>query len=104
MRISVHQDFFVFLLFFFGTLSPSLRASDRPMAMACLRLFTVPPLPPGPLLSVPFLRSSSAFATLLEAALEYLRAMFDPLAGVDCRTTGGMEKRSSGHLSRQQGA
>ena len=28
------------LVFFAGTLAPSRRASDRPMAMACLRLVT----------------------------------------------------------------
>src|SRR5690348_7083040 len=31
---------------FFGTFLPFLRAFDRPMAMACLRLFTLPPRPP----------------------------------------------------------
>ena len=31
---------------FFGTLAPFLRASDSPMAMACLRLLTVLPLRP----------------------------------------------------------
>ena len=30
----------------FGTFLPLLRASERAMAIACLRLFTVPPLPP----------------------------------------------------------
>ena len=39
---------------FFGTFLPFLRASDRPMAIACLRLLTLPPRPPLPLLSVPF--------------------------------------------------
>ncbi len=38
---------------FFGTFLPFLRASDSPMAIACLRLLTLPPLPPRPLLSVP---------------------------------------------------
>jgi hypothetical protein len=42
--------------FFSGTFLPFLRASERPMAMACFRLFTVPPFPPLPLLRVPFLR------------------------------------------------
>ena len=36
-----------------GTFLPSLRALESPMATACLRLFTLPPLPPGPLLAVP---------------------------------------------------
>jgi hypothetical protein len=30
-----------------------LRALDKPMAIACLRLLTLPPLPPLPLLAVP---------------------------------------------------
>ena len=38
-----------------GTLPPSARASESPIAMACLRLFTLPALPPRPLLAVPFL-------------------------------------------------
>jgi hypothetical protein len=38
-----------------GTFLPSLRAFDRPIAMACWRLFTLPPLPPRPLFAVPFL-------------------------------------------------
>jgi hypothetical protein len=37
---------------FFGTLAPDLRASDRPMAMACFRLVTFLPLRPD--FSVPF--------------------------------------------------
>jgi len=28
---------------FLGTLAPFFRASERPMAIACLRLFTLPP-------------------------------------------------------------
>jgi hypothetical protein len=38
---------------FAGTFFPFLRALDSPIAIACLRLFTLPPLPPGPLLAVP---------------------------------------------------
>jgi hypothetical protein len=56
-----------------GTFFPSARASDRPIAIACLRLFTVLPL--RPLFSVPALRSCIARSTFLLAALEYLRAM-----------------------------
>src|SRR6478736_2759553 len=33
-------------LFFLGTFLPFLRALERPMAMACWRLLTLPPLPP----------------------------------------------------------
>ena len=56
-----------------GTFAPFFRASERPMAIACFRLFTVPPLPPGPLLSVPFFRRRIALPTLLLAARPYFR-------------------------------
>src|SRR5438874_10851618 len=42
------------------------------MAMACLRLFTVPPFPPLPDLSVPLFLRRIALATVLPAALPYL--------------------------------
>lgn len=58
---------------FFGTLPPARRASERPIAMACLRLFTF--LPERPDSSVPFFRSFIVFATLDDAFLPYLRAM-----------------------------
>src|SRR5690349_8565224 len=41
---------------FRGTFAPFLRASERPIAMACLRLLTLPPCPLLPRLSVPCLR------------------------------------------------
>jgi hypothetical protein len=41
------------LAFRFGTFLPFLRAFDKPIAMACLRLLTLPPLPPGPLRALP---------------------------------------------------
>ena len=44
------------------------------MAIAWARLFTLPPLPPGPPLSVPRLCRRIALATVFEAPLEYLRA------------------------------
>jgi hypothetical protein len=56
-----------------GTLAPFFRASDSPIAMACLRLVTVPPLPPFPLLSVPFFRRRIALSTDLPAACPYRR-------------------------------
>jgi hypothetical protein len=60
---------------------PSRRASDRPMAMACLRLLTVRPLP---LLSVPFLNSRISFSTFLCEDGEYFRVDFaDFFAAVD---------------------
>ena len=58
------------LVFFGGTLAPSLRASERPMAMACLRLVTFRPEPD---FSVPRFFSCIAFATFFDAFLPYLR-------------------------------
>jgi len=52
----------------FGTFLPFLRASARPMAIACLRLLTVLPL--LPLFSVAFLRLRMAPRTSLEAPRE----------------------------------
>ena len=43
------------------------------MAIACLRLFTFPPLPPGPDLNVPFFLRRIADSTRLLAAFPYLR-------------------------------
>jgi hypothetical protein len=60
--------------FLLGTLAPFFRASERPMAMACLRLFTLPPLPPGPERRVPRFLRRIALATVLLAPLLYLRA------------------------------
>ena len=59
----------------FGTFFPFLRASDKPMAMACFRLLTLPPLPPFPRLRVPRLRRRMALLTSFEALREYLRAI-----------------------------
>jgi hypothetical protein len=56
-----------------GTLPPASRASDRPMAMACLRLVTF--LPEPPLFSVPRFRSCIARSTFSDALLPYLLAM-----------------------------
>src|SRR6266480_7821458 len=39
-----------------GTFFPFLRASDSAIAIACLRLVTLPPFPPLPLRSVPRFR------------------------------------------------
>src|SRR6185436_2520895 len=52
-----------------GTFAPARRASDRPMAIACLRLVTF--LPERPLLSVPRLRSCIARSTFCSAFLPY---------------------------------
>jgi hypothetical protein len=58
---------------FFGTLAPAARASESPIAIACLRLLTL--RPERPLLNLPDLRSRIARPTLLDAFFEYLRAM-----------------------------
>jgi hypothetical protein len=56
-----------------GTLAPFFRASDRPMATACFRLFTFPPRPPFPRRRVPALRRRMALATDFPAALLVFR-------------------------------
>jgi hypothetical protein len=61
--------------FFFGTLAPFFRASDRPIAIACLRLFTLPPWPDFPRLNVPFFRRCMALLTDLPAPLLYFRPL-----------------------------
>ena len=55
-------------LFLAGTLAPALRASERPIAIACLTRHLLA----GPLFSVPFLRSSITFLTLDCAFLPYV--------------------------------
>jgi hypothetical protein len=60
---------------FRGTFAPFLRASERPIAIACLRLFTVPPFPPRPDFSVPFFFRRIALATVLPAAFPYRRPL-----------------------------
>src|SRR5664280_2265051 len=59
-----------------GTLAPALRASERPMAMACFRDVTIPPFPPLPERSVPSFFRCRALFTLLPAALPYF--LLDP--------------------------
>nr|WP_284351258.1 hypothetical protein [Roseisolibacter agri] len=56
-----------------GTLAPSSRASDRPIAIACSRLVTRPPCPALPRFSVPDFRRRIALATRLPAAFPYRR-------------------------------
>jgi len=71
---------FFFFAAFFGTLLPSARASERPIAIACLRLVTF--LPERPLFNVPALRFFIARPTLADAFFEYFRAMaIFPIAG-----------------------
>jgi hypothetical protein len=71
--------FLLRLLRFFGTFAPERRASDKPIAMACLRLFTF--LPERPLRNVPRLRSCIARFTFRDAFLLYRRAMAHSLQG-----------------------
>jgi hypothetical protein len=71
---------FRFFAAFFGTLAPAALASERPIAIACLRLLTL--RAERPLLSVPALRFFIARPTLADAFFEYLRAMIIlPVAG-----------------------
>jgi hypothetical protein len=62
--------------FFFGTLLPSLRVSESAIAIACLRLFTLPALPPGPLLAVPRLKLRISLSTSCDTPGEYFRFLF----------------------------
>jgi hypothetical protein len=74
--LSCQAYFFFELDFFFGgTFAPFSRASDNPIAIACLRLLTLPPLPPFPERSVPLFLRRMALSTLLLAALPYLRPL-----------------------------
>jgi hypothetical protein len=59
---------------FFGTFAPAALASDRPIAIACLRLFTL--RPDRPLFSVPALRFFIARSTLAADFFEYFRAEY----------------------------
>jgi hypothetical protein len=56
-----------------GTLPPAARASDSPIAIACLRLVTF--LPELPLFNVPAFISFITFSTFSDAFLPYLPAM-----------------------------
>src|SRR3954471_7854584 len=62
-------------VFFFGagTFPPARRASESPIAIACLRLVTF--FPELPLFSVPALRSFIAFPTFSDAFFPYLLAI-----------------------------
>ncbi|HUB18655.1 MAG TPA: hypothetical protein VL990_08470 [Acidobacteriaceae bacterium] len=59
-----------FAALFFGTLAPAFRASDNPIAIACLRLVTFLPL--RPLFNVPIFFSRIARATFFAAPAPYL--------------------------------
>ena len=61
--------FFFEVDFFLGTFAPLFRASERPIAIACLRLVTFFPL--LPLFNVPFFFSCIALFTFFWAPFEY---------------------------------
>jgi hypothetical protein len=69
----VFRDVF-FALFLAGTFAPFFRASDKPIAIACLRLVTF--LPDLPEVKVPFFFLRIALATVLPAFFEYLAITF----------------------------
>ena len=77
--------------FFAGTFPPARRASDSPMAIACLRLVTF--LPDFPLRNVPVLRSCIAFLTFDCAFVPYF-AMNPSFKLKDRRPRGGDHYRS----------
>ncbi len=68
---------------FEGTLPPSRRASDKPMAMACLRLVTF--LPERPLFNLPRFISCMFSSTFSEAFFPYLLAMQNLLHKMVCK-------------------
>src|SRR4051795_91683 len=86
------HDYFFFALFLRpldcfrdlrgGTLAPFSRASLKPIAIACLRLFTGRP---DPLLSVPRFRRCIADFTVLRAAFPYFAMCTSRLAHCEGR-------------------
>src|SRR5882724_2780178 len=64
------NPYFFEVAFFFGTLAPSSRASDNPMATACFGFVTFLPL--LPLFNCPCFISCMARSTLVPAFFEYL--------------------------------
>jgi hypothetical protein len=84
---------------FLGTFAPFFRASESPIAIACLRLFTFPPLPPGPDFSVPFFRRRIADSTRLLAAFPYFRLPDDFFRAAITDPPGRVVKRGSSRES-----
>jgi hypothetical protein len=79
-----------------GTFFPARRASDSPMAIACLRDFTF--LPERPLRRVPAFRSCMALATFALLALLYLRAI-----DTSCKSALSKHTASISHSARGAG-
>jgi hypothetical protein len=97
-----------------GTFAPFSRASERPMAIACSRLRTVPPCPFLPRFSVPFLRRRIALSTLFPAAgpyfrprddlpLDFLAAMEPPRCDVATVTDAGRARKGDAGTRRKTG-
>ena len=92
-------DFFVDAFFFErfgfgGAFAPARRASERPIAIACLRLVTF--LPERPLRSFPSFRSSITFLTFACAFLPYFAMSFLRFSSWTCFATSfpGMRARA----------
>jgi hypothetical protein len=83
-----------------GTFAPFLRASDSPIAIACLRLLTLPPFPPRPDFSVPFLRRRIALSTRFDAAFPYLRFPEDFRAAMPLLRSCSGQTRFGAHGAR----
>jgi hypothetical protein len=81
--------FFLEETFFLGTFAPARRASESPIAMACLRLVTF--FPDFPLFKVPLFRSSMTFLTFACAFFPYLAIVF---------SWAGMPSRRYRHTTR----
>jgi hypothetical protein len=84
---STYPSYFDFFVFRLGTFFPCFRASERPIAIACFRLLTTPPLPPLPRFSAPFFRLRIAFSTVFEAPFEYFLAIVLLLCRKKCATS-----------------
>src|SRR5690606_17764671 len=103
-RADFFADFLAdfFAAFLRGTLPPASRASDKPMAMACLRLLTFRPEPP--LLSLPSFISCMARPTFSDALRPYFFfAFFFAIGFSSCCIVGDARSRlSTANGCRQQ--
>jgi hypothetical protein len=82
---------------FLGTFAPFLRASAKPIAIACFLLLTTPPLPPFPDRKVPCFLRRIALLTVLLAARPYLAIGPSNLTEIVLRRTIAV-----GNFSRDQ--
>src|SRR5579863_5405626 len=83
---------------FLGTLAPARLASDRPMAIACLRLFTL--ARERPLRSLPRFISCIARLTLRPLDLPYLLAIGVSGSGLSLRTNAPNLARTANNCCR----